>query len=251
MNTLITHANVLVGTAVFFVKKIAKTNITPNQITAGRLLLFIPLMAFSFSRGEYWGNILGLFFYFVFYMFDIIDGHLARYKSMTSKCGELAEDLGDRFTIMIVFSSIAYGFFNKTGRFDALFIVFVFLIIEDIQMVVFVKLKENGAIIKGPEVDEARRKLGGKKMGLIDKFFFDLLFLHKSLLVFLFAKTYPFILGILLNRIVASFTYIIITGLIYLVFTIYVLFDFIRIKPKLLIVRALKTINKHEFIREQ
>jgi len=65
------------------------TNITPNTITfISMILLMIGYLCFQFANGKAWFFI-GWIFFFLWNLFDGVDGNVARYKKQFSENGDL------------------------------------------------------------------------------------------------------------------------------------------------------------------
>ena len=70
------------------VKIMAKTNITPNQITVLNFVIIVPAVLYCLLQKDYIYNIFALLFIFVYSLIDLVDGVLARTKSLQSKIGQ-------------------------------------------------------------------------------------------------------------------------------------------------------------------
>lgn len=226
------------------VKILAKTKITPNQVTIGRGVILIPLFVFFFIRGDFVSNLIGLFLYVVFFIFDHVDGQLARSKSMESELGAFIEDLVDRAAIIIALTSIAFGSSRRSGNLLPFFLVFFLLLLDSFQELIAFKRHEFGIQIGQDEMRKLRREFRKKMVPWRQRLFFNLIYLEESPLLFVFAKVYPFILGILFDQVLIAFLYMLVSGFIYLIATVYVCVDFTRNRPSLLVVRLIKKINQ-------
>ena len=94
----------------FLVRRLAPTNVTPNQITVATTLLAIAV-GMLFLRGWLWAGIL---FALVVGVLDGVDGKLARLKLATSKLGEL-EHVADFFYENFWYLAIAAHLEVATG----------------------------------------------------------------------------------------------------------------------------------------
>lgn len=74
-------------------KLLADLKITPNQITAFRLLFIFPI-AYYFYLNNLWGV---LIFYSIFWILDLFDGSLARYLNATDDKGGFLDTVVDHF----------------------------------------------------------------------------------------------------------------------------------------------------------
>jgi len=230
--------------AAWIVKILAKTKITPNQITVSRILFLTPLIAFFFARGSYFDNLLAIFLYFLFLVFDSVDGRLARLKSMESEQGAFMEDFGDRMTIIIALASVGFGSSRRSGSLLPFFLVFFLLILDNLHQLIAFKWHQFGVQVNREERKKLGKEFRKKGVHWREKLFFKLIYLPESPLLFVFARMYPFILGILLDQLPVAFFYMLVSGFIYLITTVYICADFTRKTPNLLVVRRIKKINQ-------
>lgn len=100
-------------------KPIAKTNITPNQITL--FGLFLVLVSFVCMYFDY--AILGGICFLIYSILDHLDGTLARYKNLSSKLGAKLDDICDHIAFNGVFI-VAYFTHNMP-----LYLVICYIII--------------------------------------------------------------------------------------------------------------------------
>ncbi len=83
-----------------------KTNVTPNQITLLSLFLGILSGFFIFSKHIY----LGIVFLNLSFIFDCVDGQLARAKSLFSKIGSFLDNMADRLVENIVLFALMFQY---------------------------------------------------------------------------------------------------------------------------------------------
>ena len=247
---MITKTIVSLGTinrkvASYIVEILAKTKITPNQVTIFRLLFFVPLIAFFFARGGYFNNLLAVFCYSLFFLLDHVDGQLARFKSMGSELGAFMEDFGDRVTIIVALMSIAFGLSRTSGSLLPFFLVFFLFSLDNLQEVIaFKKRYEFGVQTSPDEREKLREKFKQKGIPWPQKLFFNLIYLGESPLLYVFAKVYPLVIGIVLDRLLIALSYMLVSEFVYLIAMIYVSADFTKENPSLMIVRLINKINK-------
>ncbi len=74
-------------------KLLAGLKITPNQITTFRLIFILPIV-YYFATENLWGVFV---FYLLFWLFDLVDGALARYLNQTNDKGRFLDTLVDNF----------------------------------------------------------------------------------------------------------------------------------------------------------
>jgi phosphatidylglycerophosphate synthase len=95
--------------AFFFVKLIAHTEITPNQLTVASMV-FGALGGFSYTYGTpeayAWGGIL----YLLYNIIDCSDGQLARLKNSGSAIGRILDGVADYVVSVAVYLGIGIGY---------------------------------------------------------------------------------------------------------------------------------------------
>lgn len=98
----------------FVARAAAHRGLTPNQITV--LSLFIgALAAVAFGTGERWGLIAGAVLLQVAFMFDCVDGQLARYTRNFSRFGAWLDSILDRLKEYLVYAGLAIGSIKGFG----------------------------------------------------------------------------------------------------------------------------------------
>ena len=85
---------------------ILKTNITPNQVTIGRLIIGAIPIVYFFSYSSYYYNIIGLIYAIFIITLDVVDGELARQKNMTSRLGQYLDESSDRIIMYVILGSV-------------------------------------------------------------------------------------------------------------------------------------------------
>lgn len=102
--------------AIPVVKLLAKTKVTPNQLTVFRFLLFMPLATYYFAQGNYFSNLVALCFCLLFSFFDFVDGTLAKLKSRETQMGEWLDTGLDWITQSSLICGITFGTFTLTQK---------------------------------------------------------------------------------------------------------------------------------------
>lgn len=97
------------------VKKLAKTRITPNQITILSLLLGL-ISGLLFAFGYQKCLIIGAILLHFSILLDYVDGGLAREKKMVSAFGWWLDTFGDRTVDFFIYFGLAWGAFYITGN---------------------------------------------------------------------------------------------------------------------------------------
>ncbi|MFH1294587.1 MAG: CDP-alcohol phosphatidyltransferase family protein, partial [Candidatus Aenigmatarchaeota archaeon] len=92
-------------------KVLAKTSITPNQVTFVSFL-FLVAAAFLFTSGDYRLVLIGVVFMPIYQMLDCVDGELARIREIKSKYGKWLDN---------AFDNIGWGIFLTGATIGAFF----------------------------------------------------------------------------------------------------------------------------------
>jgi phosphatidylglycerophosphate synthase len=101
--------------AALFVVALRGTRFTPNQVTffslflawcAAALLIWMP------GRAGWW---LGVLLFELSYVFDCVDGMLARYRSVQSQAGHLLDFLMDEIKAFFVLAAVSIGAYQREG----------------------------------------------------------------------------------------------------------------------------------------
>jgi phosphatidylglycerophosphate synthase len=99
-----------------FVRLLARTRVTPNEITLAGLAVAIA-GAFFFSLGFYIPYVTGALLFFISGLFDEMDGMIARIKFRESAFGTWFEGFVDNATYLCVFAGIIVGLHRQFGSF--------------------------------------------------------------------------------------------------------------------------------------
>lgn len=102
--------------AFLLVKVVYPTNITPNQLTMGAIVMGI-IGGIFYAQGsplspEYF--IIGALFFMMFNILDCSDGQLARLKHNGTRTGRIIDGLADYIAVIAVYIGIGFGFANHT-----------------------------------------------------------------------------------------------------------------------------------------
>jgi len=99
--------------AISVARVLAKTKITPNQITVGSFFLFIPLAMYLFAQGSYLFNVIALVLCYLASLFDYVDGEVARLKGMSSPLGEWLDPALDWIFMNGILFAIVFGVWRQ------------------------------------------------------------------------------------------------------------------------------------------
>ncbi|MBS3134236.1 CDP-alcohol phosphatidyltransferase family protein [Candidatus Woesearchaeota archaeon] len=107
---------------------IVVTDIKANHITF-LSFLFALSSAYLFSLGHYKYFIIGAIFMQVGYLFDLIDGEIARFKKQASKFGQWFDNSTDVFGQIAIIIGITLGVFRIIGK-DMVLLLGLFAIVN-------------------------------------------------------------------------------------------------------------------------
>jgi len=91
----------------------ARRGLTPNQVTLFSIFVGV-LAAACFAYAERWSMVLGGALTYFAFVFDCVDGQLARYTRQFSKLGAWLDSIFDRMKEYVVFAGLAIGA-SRTG----------------------------------------------------------------------------------------------------------------------------------------
>jgi phosphatidylglycerophosphate synthase len=94
---------------------VAKTPVTPNQITLINLFIFVVAMVLFVALPDYRGGLLAVLVLEVSYCLDCVDGMLARFKKIASKEGHLFDFFTDEIKAVLLASALPIRFWRAGG----------------------------------------------------------------------------------------------------------------------------------------
>src|SRR3954470_17207131 len=86
----------------------ARRGLTPNQVTLFSIGLGV-VAAACFANAERWSMVVGALLVYFAFVFDCVDGQLARYSRQFSKLGAWLDSIFDRSKEYVVFAGLAIG----------------------------------------------------------------------------------------------------------------------------------------------
>ena len=98
----------------FFSRRLARTSVTPNQITLSGVLVGV-LGALFISQADYVSHVVGALLFLCCVVVDGMDGEVARLKLQQSEWGHYLDIISDNVVHVILFVCIAIGLFRQTG----------------------------------------------------------------------------------------------------------------------------------------
>jgi phosphatidylglycerophosphate synthase len=94
---------------------VARTSLTPNQITLVSLSIFVGATATFAAAPTYQGGLLAIAILELSYCFDCVDGMLARFKGIASKEGHLFDFFTDEMKALLLVGFLAIRLFRGGG----------------------------------------------------------------------------------------------------------------------------------------
>jgi hypothetical protein len=101
--------------SILVVKLIGNTRITPNQITFLSILVGLAATVF-FLLGNPVSLLIGALLLEIFYIFDAVDGQLARYKGLSSVTGAYFDYISNHIIHPLIFFGIGIGLSSFDGN---------------------------------------------------------------------------------------------------------------------------------------
>ena len=104
--------------AFLLVKIIYPTNITPNQLTIGAIIMGV-IGGFFYAQGTPISPepfVIGALFFMMFNILDCSDGQLARLKKNGTRTGRIIDGIADYIAVTAVYIGIGIGFANNTNN---------------------------------------------------------------------------------------------------------------------------------------
>ncbi len=102
------------------------TSLTPNMVSVISLIMAL-IASYLFFLYDYLYLVLGALFLNMAYLFDVLDGQLARYKNMASQFGRLFDAMLDVIKVVFLFLAISGGVYMQTHNPLVLILGFVAL----------------------------------------------------------------------------------------------------------------------------
>lgn len=101
--------------AAVVVAAMAKTSVTPNQITLLNLFIFVISMVLLAAMPDYRGGLVAVLVLETSYCFDCVDGMLARHKKIASKEGHLFDFFTDELKAVLLATFLGVRLFRTGG----------------------------------------------------------------------------------------------------------------------------------------
>jgi len=97
--------------SIYFTKLLLNTPISGNQTTFLFILIGIVAGAF-FTSGNYWHSVIGALVLQLWYIFDCVDGEVARYRKSTSITGRFLDYFSHFIIHPYIFICMSFGVYN-------------------------------------------------------------------------------------------------------------------------------------------
>lgn len=175
------------------------SKITPNQITFTRGIIFLPLIFYCFSKGTYIGNSLGVLCCVLNMLFDVLDGDLARAKSLTSKLGAWLDHSLDKLLVYVALVGIILGSYTATQS-NLLLITGVFVLFLHGMIVIVSEEFGKGfgeSVFLNFRLKEA--VYNDEKSTILDKISLNMFGFYSHWSYLFFALRYQVLIGTILN----------------------------------------------------
>ena len=99
----------------YVVAVLARTPVTPNQITLFNLFMFVVAAAAMVALPEHEGGLVAVGLLELSYLFDCTDGMLARHKKLASKTGHLFDFFTDELKAVLLAGSLGLRAYRTGG----------------------------------------------------------------------------------------------------------------------------------------
>lgn len=185
----------------FIAKLLAKTGITPNQVTVLNFIIFTPLIFYFLVKGTYIDNLIALCLIFVTIILDLCDGILARIKSIQSKFGAWLDGSLDRIFQFLIFCAVIIGVFRNTGNWQWFLPGLGVLFGQNIANYMgFCYDREFGFDVYLGSKEFNQKFANVKRISFLDSFLKNIIVPSNFIYISLFCCRYLLVLGILFNR---------------------------------------------------
>lgn len=187
--------------ALFLVRLIAKTKITPNQVTLAHFIIFTPSIVYFLVQGTYQDNLIALFLIFWNAFFDLVDGALARIKSLQSKLGYWLDGGLDKIFHYALLSATIVGVVQGTNNPRWYLVGLIMLFGQTMANFIGNRYEvEFGFDGYSGSLEFNRQFSNREKISLLDAFLKNIIVPTKLIYIFFFTCRYLLILALLFDR---------------------------------------------------
>ena len=185
----------------FIAKILAKTEITPNVVTVLNSVVFTTSVVYFLVQGRYITNLIALFIMVLRSIFDLVDGSLARIKSLESKFGDWLDGSLDVVFDYLVLSATIINVARGTEDIKWFSVGLVMLVGRGMANFIGVQYERDFGFAADSGSREFNRKFKRlKKISPLDSFLKNIIVPSQFIYFFFFCCRYLLMLGILFNR---------------------------------------------------
>lgn len=185
----------------FIAELLAKTGITPNQVTVLNFIIFVPLILYSLIQGTYINNLIALFFISGYSIFDSVDGLLARMKSLESKLGDWLDGSLGTIYQNLTFCAVIIGVAKSAGNWHWFFPGLILLFGQNMANYLGFRYDRDFGFDAYLGSEEFNQKFANvKRISFLDSFLKNVIVPSNFVYIFIFCCRYLLILGLILNR---------------------------------------------------
>lgn len=180
-------------------KIIAKTKITPNQVTLFRFILLTPPAVYLLSRDQYLTNIIAVLLLYFSVVLDQVDGTLARNYNMKTEVGGWLDDFLNRIDQVAIAMAISWGVFahfNNDPRW--LFVGLAFIFSLNVQTYIGDAFKQNYNLYQDT-LPKFWKLFEGKPISFWDNFLKDYLAPKSFFYTLISTLSYFIVIGAVFN----------------------------------------------------
>jgi|TARA_B100000315_G_C14565411_1_gene582661 phosphatidylglycerophosphate synthase len=191
---------------------LAKTNVTPNQITFFRFLALIPIATYLFALGDHQSILGGLVVFAMFHFLDALEGSLARYKSMETELGGWLDWAFDMMGNNLITIGMTIGVITATGGaiilgIPAIKLPTIVILIAGLfalfsqQIVLYLNNELDRKFLFATNSRKIVQDLKKNRVSMSNRIFFKVLFPDDWIGQILFTVGWFIIIGALINQI--------------------------------------------------
>ncbi|MDB4963659.1 MAG: CDP-alcohol phosphatidyltransferase [Myxococcales bacterium] len=150
--------------AAIVVYALAKTPITPNQVTfLSAIVAAVAGALFALFPGSYLWLVVAALVYEFSFVLDCADGQLARLRKIASPLGHMLDFLMDELKAMLIFACVTVRLWQETGdeRLMVVGLFGLFCLAAGLTLTSFTRRPEYGA--KPPTEDGQPAEVGGRR----------------------------------------------------------------------------------------
>jgi phosphatidylglycerophosphate synthase len=172
------------------VRKLAKTPITPNQVTTVRMIVVVVSLYF-FMLGDAVSLLWAVMLFYAFEVLDHVDGDLARYTDHLSKTGPLLEQFIDTWSSRpsnVFGFCVAFGMYNQSAEITG----FVLFGLTALGRLLWLEYRDYFGWVRGPKEvsNEYQGVLDAPSLGAALRNLFQVLYIWNNTFLLIGALLY-------------------------------------------------------------